>query len=159
MILLGTSLLVILGISGFLLLKRFDGLRLASVSLAVTILLLTTITPALADTQIAALGARDETVSADETDLNLNPGGKHYSGLEYAKRTDDAENPVSDDVIKQTIDSETDNRIVFAVSNGSVRLSGRIDNKEDAQNLISKIKKIPGVHEVTYDLGLENVSS
>ncbi|WP_107671212.1 transporter [Cyanothece sp. BG0011] len=159
MILLGISLLVILGISGFLLLRRFKALRVASVSLAVTILLLTTIAPALADTQVAALGARDETVSADETDLKLNPGAGHYSGLEYAERTNEVQNPVSDEVIKKTIDKKTDDRIVFAVSNGSVRLSGQIDNKEDAQNLISQIKEIPGVHEITFDLGLTDINS
>ncbi len=159
MILLGTSLLVILGVSGLLLLRRFQALRLASVSLAVTILLLTTITPALADNQIAALGARDETVSADETDLKLNPGAGHYSGLEYAERTNEVQNPVSDEVIKQTIDKKADDGVVFAVSNGSVRLSGQIDNKEDAENLISQIKEIPGVHEITFDLGLKNADS
>lgn len=159
MILFITSISVILGVALLSLLKQFRAFRLASVPLAVMVLFLVANPPALANTQIAALGASDEAVSTDETRLKLNPGEQHYSGLEYAERTDEAENPVSDDVIRKTIDSKTDDRIVFAVSNGSVRLSGRIDNKKDARNLISQIKEIPGVHEITFDLGLENVSS
>lgn len=159
MIMLGTSLLVILGISGLLLLKQFRVLRLASASLIATVLLFTTITPALAQTQIAALGAKDSAVSADQSELKVNPGAGHYSGLEYAEEKNDTGKAVSDEAIQKSIDSATDDRIVSAVTNGSVRLSGKVNNEAAAKDLVAKVKAIPGVHEVTFDLGLEDANS
>ena len=81
MILLITSISIILGFTLLSLLRQFRAFRLASVPLAVMVLFLVANPPALANTQIAALGASDEAVSTDETRLKLNPGEQHYSGL------------------------------------------------------------------------------
>ena len=154
--LLTTAFATLFAIGGlFLLIQPSRLSRLASLSLAIVILFFASNVPALASTQIAALGSSDQTVTQDESQFKLNPGEGHYSGLEYAPRTGEKQEPVSDSVIKKTIKSQADDSVVVAVANGSVRLSGTIDNKEDARDLISKVKEIPGVHEITFDLGLE----
>lgn len=141
-------------LKSFLLTKSRYLTKVCVLLLTVTCLFFFTNAQALAQTQIAALGASDSAVSNDETDLKMTPSGKHYSGLEYAERTQANENPVSDNVIQKSIESKADSGVVVAVANGSVRLSGRVDNKEEAENLIATVKKIPGVHEITFDLGL-----
>lgn len=129
--------------------------RLFTLLVAVSLLLFTSNAPVLAQTQIAALGASDETVTRDETDLKMVPTGSHYTGIEYAKETKPLENPVSDDVIEKTIKSNTDKGVVVAVANGSVRLTGKVDNQRKAERLLSQVKEIPGVHEITFDFALE----
>ncbi len=68
------------------------------------------------------------------------------------------ENAVSDDSIKKSIKPYTSDSLVVEVANGSVQLSGRVD-KETAQNIVEHIKAIPGVHEITFNLGLNNKAS
>jgi hypothetical protein len=149
-------LILMIGLNRFLpSVKPRHFANLSVVGLTVALLLFNSSASALAQSQIAALGASDSTVSIDEDSLKTNPGGGHYSGLEYAKRSESYENPVSDNVIEKSIKSEIDDEVVVAVANGSVRLSGRVEDKQEAKNLISKIKEIPGVHEITFDLGLE----
>lgn len=92
-------------------------------------------------------------------DIKLTPGGGHYSGIEYSKRTAPKEQAVSDKTIKKSIKSLTEENVIVAVSNGSVRLSGTVKDKETAQNIVEQTKEIPGVHEVTFNLGLDNSTS
>ncbi len=116
--------------------------------------------PALATPNMAALAARDRAISerqqALEEDLKITPGGGHYSGLEYAKRTAAQENPVSDETIKSSIEDYVSDNVIVAVANGSVRFSGTVKNKETARHIVEQTKEIPGVHEVTFNFGLEN---
>ena len=116
--------------------------------------------PAQATPNLAALGAKDNAIHQQqqslEEDLKLTPGCGHYSGIEYAERTSSEERPVSDEIIKQSIESYSSDNIVVAVANGSVRLSGRVEDKEIARHVVEEIKEIPGVHEITFDIGLEN---
>lgn len=119
--------------------------------------------PAIAATDLAALGANESTLPQEqqqiEEDLKVTPGGKHYSGIEYTERTQKAENPVSDDSIKESIKAYTSDNVVVAVANGSVRFSGRVKDKETAQDIIEQTKAIPGVFEITFNLGLNNPAS
>lgn len=118
--LLTACLVTILGISGLLLFIQRNRLsRFASLSLAVVVLFFASHAPALANTQMAALGASDEAVGADEDALKTNPGGGHYSGLEYVPSTGENQKPVSDSTIRKSIESEADDTIVVAVANGS----------------------------------------
>ncbi|MBV6627561.1 MAG: BON domain-containing protein [Rivularia sp. (in: Bacteria)] len=116
--------------------------------------------PAQATPNLAALGARDNAITEQqqslEEDLKLTPGGGHYSGIEYARRTTTEQRPVSDETIKETLDSYTNDNLVVSVTNGAVKLSGRVKDKEIAQHVVEEIKEIPGVHEITFDIGLEN---
>lgn len=106
--------------------------------------------PVLADVNEEAL--TEEQQKFQET-LRTSPSGTQYQGLEYATTRGE---PLSDRQIENEIRSKAPSGLKFAVSNGSVRLSGRVSDRQAAQNLIKSIKEIPGVHEVSYDLGLDS---
>ena len=91
-----------------------------------------------------------------EEDLNLTPGSGHYSGVEHAERTEGTAMAVSDETIEQTLEQYASDDLVIAVANGSVRVSGTVKDREVARHVVEQIKKIPGVYEVTFNLGLEN---
>ncbi|MGB3757087.1 MAG: BON domain-containing protein [Rivularia sp. (in: cyanobacteria)] len=118
--------------------------------------------PALATPNIAALGARDSAIHESqqtmEQDLKLTPGGGHYSGIEYSDSARNAENQpsVSDEAILESIEPYTSDNLIVSVTNGAVKLSGKVENKEVARHVVEEIKEIPGVHEITFDIGLEN---
>lgn len=90
-----------------------------------------------------------------QEDLNLTPDGGHYSGIEYADRTKAAEKPASDESIQATIEEYANSNLIVGVTNGSVRLSGRVKDKDIARHIVEQTKNIPGVHEITFDLGLD----
>lgn len=116
--------------------------------------------PALATPSLAALGARDSAISQPqqsmEEDLKLTPGGGHYSGIEYTSRTAPEERPLSDETIQESIEPYTNDNLIVSVTNGAVKLSGRVEDKQVARHIVEEIKEIPGVHEITFDIGLEN---
>ena len=116
--------------------------------------------PAMAATESATPGAIKRFVSNEqqelEEDLNLTPGGGHYSGIEHAERTTGVEKAVSDSSIESTIEKYSSDYLTVAVANGSVKLSGQVKDKEIARHIVNQVKEIPGVYEVTYNLGLEN---
>ncbi len=91
-----------------------------------------------------------------EEDLNLTPGGGHYSGVEHSERNEGAAMAVSDETIEQTLEQYASDDLVIAVANGSVRVSGTVKDREVARHVVEQIKEIPGVYEVTFNLGLEN---
>ena len=121
--------------------------------------------PALATPNIAALGARDSAIHESqqtmEKNLKLTPGGGHYSGIEYSDSARNAESqpPVSDQTIQESIEPYTSDNLIVSVTNGAVKLSGKVENKEVARHVVEEIKEIPGVHEITFDIGLENQAS
>ncbi len=116
--------------------------------------------PALAATDAVQPGTIKNFVSEEQQalpeDLNITPDGSHYSGIEYADRTQGVEQAVSDEVIEETIEEYSNDNLTIAVANGSVRLSGRVKDKDVARHIIEQTKEIPGVHEITFNLGLEN---
>ena len=59
-----------------------------------------------------------------EEDLNLTPGGSHYSGIEHIDRTSANETAASDEAIEQTLEEFSSDDVKIAVANGSVKLSG-----------------------------------
>jgi hypothetical protein len=115
---------------------------------------------ALAETDAVSPGAIENFVTQQQQslkeDLNLTPGGNHYSGIEYADRTQGSEKAVSDNSIKETIEEYASDNLIVGVTNGSVRLSGRVKDKDVARHIVEQTKNIPGVHEITFDLGLDN---
>lgn len=116
---------------------------------------------AAADAVSQDMSVRSTTIErqALEEDLNLTPDGGHYSGVEYAQRTKGAAEAVGDEVIESTIAQYASDNLVIAVANGSVRVSGRVEDKEIARHVIEQIKEIPGVHEITFNLGLDRKAS
>jgi hypothetical protein len=133
------------------------------VLLGITILSYFNSLQAIAATDLAALGANESTLTPEqqqlEEDLKVTPGGGHYSGIEYAEPTTGVEKAVSDDSIEKSIKAYTGDNVVVAVANGSVRFSGRVKDKETAQEIVEQTKAIPGVFEITFNLGLDNKAS
>lgn len=131
-----------------------------AILLGIAILGYSTSFPALAATDAVQPGTIKNFVSEEQQalqeDLNITPDGDHYSGIEYADRTQEVEQAVSDEVIEKTIEKYSSDNLTVAVANGSVRLSGRVKDKDVARHIIEQTKKIPGVHEITFNLGLEN---
>lgn len=113
---------------------------------------------ALASPYMGAMGASGHlsdsvgNQSIDE-DLSITGDKSQYSGLEYASPTP-GHPPLSDGEIRDAIKSKMNDELVADVASGAVILSGTVENKEEARDLIEQIKDIPGVHEITYELGL-----
>jgi hypothetical protein len=83
--------------------------------------------------------------------LQTTPQGNQYQGIEYPEVDG---TPLSDQAITQRIQAKVPNNLKLSVSNGAVRLSGRVNDRRTAQRIVQDIKDIPGVHEISYDLGL-----
>ncbi|HZG40652.1 MAG TPA: BON domain-containing protein [Nodosilinea sp.] len=94
-------------------------------------------------------------LSNEQKDLNetlqTTPNDNQYQGIEYA---DVKGTPLGDQEITDRVESKAPEELKVSVSNGSVRLSGKVEDRDTAQAIIEDVKSIPGVHEVTYDLGL-----
>jgi BON domain len=111
-------------------------------------------------TQPALAGAvNGDVLTDDQQELNetlqSNPGDKQYQGIEYA---DVKGTPLGDQEITDRVESQVPENLKVSVSNGSVRLSGKVSDRDTAQAIIQEVKSIPGVHEVAYDIGLKNLS-
>lgn len=111
-------------------------------------LMLSTATPAM------AAAANDNALSEGQKGLNetlkTTPQDNQYQGIEYPQVTGD---PLSDREITRRIQQEIPDNVKLSVSNGAVRLSGKVSNRDEAQHIVQDIKEVPGVHEVSYDLG------
>ncbi|WP_017298384.1 BON domain-containing protein [Nodosilinea nodulosa] len=108
-------------------------------------------------TQPAVAGAvNGDTLTSGQKDLNetlqTDPQGNQYQGIEYA---DTKGTPLGDQEITDRVESSAPKNLKVSVSNGSVRLSGKVSDRSTAQAIVEDIKSIPGVHEVAYDLGLK----
>jgi len=123
---------------------------------ALAALLLTATLSFIAQPALAA-AANDNVLSEGQKDLHetlkTTPNGNQYQGIEYPQVDGQ---PFSDREISQRIEKEVPSNIKLSVSNGAVRLSGQVNNREVAQRIVQDIKEIPGVHEVSYDLGLSS---
>lgn len=116
------------------------------------VLLLATGSPTL-----AALSAQDQPLSEQQSaqaeNLKLTPGGGQYSGLEQVESS--SGKALSDAEIKQKIRSDIASNIVVNSANGSVNLSGTVADRETARRIVEQVKEIPGVKEITFELGLQ----
>ena len=161
-ILLSLAIMAIVGL-GKLLSKKKRLFYSIVVLLGITILGYFNSFPAIAATDLAALGANESTLTPEqqqlEKDLKVTPGGGHYSGIKYDEPSTGVKKAVSDDSIEKSIKAYTGDNVVVAVANGSVRFSGRVKDKETAQDIIEQTKAIPGVFEITFNLGLDNEAS
>jgi len=45
--------------------------------------------------------------------------------------------------------------LVANVANGSVILSGRVENIEIARDVVKQVKEIPGIKQISFELGLK----
>ena len=120
--------------------------------------------PALATPHLAALGASDRALNQPQKDLEeeglkLDPGLGQYSGVEDVPERLFSGQPLSDSAIERKIKSEITDDLVLDIKNGEVLLSGRVEDKETAQKIVEQVKEIPGVRQITFELGLEQRAS
>ncbi|MBD2256349.1 BON domain-containing protein [Pseudanabaena sp. FACHB-2040] len=128
--------------------------ELAAVALSV-IMMLSASLPAQ-----AAAAAKDSAISSDQRALNgalqETPNGNQFHGIEYPEVDG---TPLSDTEIERRIRANVSDEIATSVSNGAVRISGEVKNRRVAQRIVDEIKDIPGVHELTFDLGLTEINT
>lgn len=138
--------------------KNFSAKKLTSAIALGIVLFLANSQSAAAVSPLAALGASDSAINqkqqAFEEKLKLDPTGGHYVGIEYSDKT--VRNQPGDQEILDEIEPQLGDTMVAAVSNGSVRLSGKVEDRAAAESIVESVKKIAGVHEVAFDLGLSN---
>lgn len=108
-------------------------------------------------TQPALAGAvNGDVLTNEQKELNQTlqstDTGNQYQGIEYA---DVKGTPLGDQEITNRVEGIVPKELKISVSNGSVRLSGKVVDRSTAQAIIGDVKSIPGVHEVAYDLGLK----
>lgn len=149
---------------GLLLSKVNRPFRSLAMLMTALLLLSTTSLPALATPHLAALGASDSALNQqqknlEEDSLKLNPGLGQYSGVEDVPERLFSGQPLSDSEIERKIKSEITDDLVIDIKNGEVLLSGRVEDKETAQNIVEQVKEIPGVRQITFELGLEEIAS
>lgn len=130
--------------------------RFAAIPMLVAMLLvLSSLAPsaqaAAADATVAVARRAGQSTEALDQGRTKTGVGTQFQGLEYpdAKGT-----PLSDRAISQRVRAKAPDTLVMSVSNGSVRLSGEVTDRQTAEEIVEMVKAIPGVHEVAYDIGL-----
>lgn len=108
-------------------------------------------------TQPALAGAvNGDALTGGQKELNQTlksaPNDNQFQGIEYA---DVKGTPLGDQEITDRVEGAVPENLKVSVSNGSVRLTGKVADRSAAQAIVDDVKAIPGVHEVAYDLGLE----
>lgn len=101
-----------------------------------------------------AAAANDNALSEGQKALNealrTDPDNVQYEGIEYPQTKG---TPLSDREITARIYDNAPDNLKVSVSNGAVRLSGTVRNRDVAKKIVKNVREIPGVHEVSYDLG------
>ena len=101
-----------------------------------------------------AAAANDNALSQEQKALNeelrTDPAGVQYEGIEYPQVTG---TPLSDRQITARIYNNAPDNLKVSVASGAVRLSGTVRDMGTAQRIVQNVREIPGVHEVSYDLG------
>lgn len=108
--------------------------------------------------QIAAMGAADSALDQRQRvldeDLKIDPTKLRYRGLEYVQFQPEGER-LSDAEIKSFIKSDINQDIFAAVASGSVQIFGNVQDISVARDVVTRVKDIPGVREIMFDIGLE----
>lgn len=156
-------LLLIAAIAGIILLPaKRNWFYLVFAFLAIALVTYTSSLWVWVEPSLAALGAEERALSEkqkqEEEFLKLTPTAGQYSGLEYVEKAPTGRT-LSDAEITQKIKSDIQSDLVVNTSNGSVILSGTVTNKERAREIVEQVKAIPGVQEVTFELGLQNLAT
>lgn len=155
--------IIAVGFAAALLMQRYRFFRSAVTAFSILLLTFAQSSSALATPLIGALGTPDSALQTPEQKqlderLKLNPGGGQYSGVEYVKKEWKRSKALSDREIRDTIKSDIQEDLVAMVTNGSVILSGTVKDKDTARKVVKRVKRIPGVHEITFELGLKEKS-
>lgn len=148
-------ILEILGLGGVLTAFVW-GVSRTSVSLrlsAIAAVVLSIVVGGFAQPSIAA-AANDNALSEGQKALNeelrTDPAGVQYEGIEYPQTVG---TPLSDRQITARIYENAPDDLRVSVASGAVRLSGQVADLKTAKQIVQNVREIPGVHEVSYDLG------
>lgn len=145
---LGLGIMAIAIVSSRRLHRLQQGLITATV---VTVLMTAWASPAI------AAAANDAVLSEGQQELHetlrKSPTGNQYSGIEYPQSTGE---PTSDRELITQVQQSVPGDVKLSVSNGSVRLSGQVGSLDEAKRIVQDVKEIPGIHEVSYDLGVNS---
>ncbi|ACK71555.1 conserved hypothetical protein [Gloeothece citriformis PCC 7424] len=157
-----STVVIAIAVSAQLINKSKPVFNLGLIAVGASLLFFTKTMPATAtpDLHFAALAATDSMSreqDALEENLKLAPGGGHYTGLEYPETINPKKSPLDDQGIQNKVESMSDSKVIVAVTNGSVRLTGRAKDKYSAHDLVENVKEIPGVREITFDFSLEDI--
>jgi hypothetical protein len=159
----GIVLVFVRSIGASLSTKHDRPFQLLTILFVVTVFVFS-VSPAIAAPYFAALGASDEALTEEQKAIDQNlrtsPEGTLYTGLETV--TSSSTNQPDDAEIREAIlkaihsDVRSDVRnLTVEVTSGSVLINGRVENRKTAQSVIDQIKKISGVREIAFSLGLK----
>ncbi|MFP5269942.1 BON domain-containing protein [Coleofasciculus sp.] len=134
--------------------------RSAMMLLGVVIFTFNSAFPALAAPPQAAVDSaqNSQQQQQEREKLTTSAVGSQYQGIEYVESSKGG-NELSDSQIQDKIKSDISENLVAGVASGAVRLSGTVKDQATARKIVEKIKDIPGVHEITFDLALEELPS
>ena len=90
---------------------------------------------------------------AAEQKLQAGTTSREYVGLEYVQGTPSGQLKSDQEIIDRVRD--LNENLVVQSSNGSVLLSGTVEDRQTARSLVDNTKEIPGVVQVSYQLGLQ----
>lgn len=147
-----------LAIASLVFLKPNRLFRSAMMLLGVAILTFNSASPAFAAPPQAAVDSSQNSQLEQTDKLTTSAVGNQYQGIEYAEPNQGGKE-LSDNQIQNKIKSDISENLVAGVASGGVRLSGTVKDQATARKIIEQIKDIPGVHEITFDLALEDIPS
>jgi len=147
-----------LAIASLVLVKPNRLFRSAMMLLGVAIFTFNSAFPAFAAPPQAAVDSSQSSQQTNNEKVTTSAAGSQYQGIEYVESSRGGKE-LSDSQIQDKIESDISENLVAGVASGAVRLTGTVKDQATARKIVEKIKDIPGVHEITFDLALEDIPS
>ncbi|MEQ8468289.1 hypothetical protein [Coleofasciculus sp. E1-EBD-02] len=147
-----------LAIASLVLVKPNRLFRSAMMLLGVAIFTFNSAFPAFAAPPQAAVDSSQSSQQPNNEKVTTSAAGSQYQGIEYVEPSRGGKE-LSDSQIQDKIESDISENLVAGVASGAVRLTGTVKDQATARKYIEQIKDIPGVHEITFDLALEDIPS
>jgi len=147
-----------LAIASLVLVKPNRLFRSAMMLLGVAIFTFNSAFPAFAAPPQAAVDSSQGSQQPNNEKVTTSAAGSQYQGIEYVESSQGGKE-LTDSQIQDKIESDISENLVAGVASGAVRLTGTVKDQATARKIVEKIKDIPGVHEITFDLALEDIPS
>jgi len=145
-------------IASLVLVKPNRLFRSAMMLLGVAIFTFNSAFPAFAAPPQAAVDSSQGSQQPNNEKVTTSAAGSQYQGIEYVESSQGGKE-LTDSQIQDKIESDISENLVAGVASGAVRLTGTVKDQATARKIVEKIKDIPGVHEITFDLALEDIPS
>jgi len=147
-----------LAIASLVLVKPNRLFRSAMMLLGVAIFTFNSAFPAFAAPPQAAVDSSQGSQQPNNEKVTTSAAGSQYQGIEYVESSQGGKE-LTDSQIQDKIESDISENLVAGVASGAVRLTGTVKDQATARKIVEQIKDIPGVHEITFDLALEDIPS